>query len=74
MVKLGSIVRCRISRMIGTVIARTERLYGCVRITIQPPKYPESFTIDERQCELVDEEDFDIGIAEFLEKVKQQKR
>jgi hypothetical protein len=57
-VQLGTKVRDSLSGIEGVVIARTEWLYGCIRITIQPHgahdgKPFEAFTIDEPQCEIV---------------------
>jgi hypothetical protein len=61
-IPLAAIVRDRVSGLEGLVIARTEWLYGCVRISIQPygahdGKPIESFTIDEPQCVLVREDE-----------------
>jgi len=60
-INLGDRVRDRISGIVGIAIARTEWLYGCVRISIQPekaekdkPNKPaENFTVDEPQCEVL---------------------
>lgn len=58
-VSLGDRVRDRISGAQGIAIARTEWLYGCVRITIKPEKLDkdgkerDSVTIDEPQCEVL---------------------
>lgn len=51
---LGDEVKCRITGFKGTVIGRTEWLYGCVRITVQPKglrdrKIVETQTFDEPQ-------------------------
>lgn len=57
-VKLGQKVRDKLTGLEGAAIARTEWLYGCVRIVIQPfgekdGKPFETFVVDEPQCELV---------------------
>lgn len=57
-INLGDRVKERISGMKGIVIGKTEWLYGCLRLTIQPEdskdgKPVESFCVDEPQCELV---------------------
>ena len=58
-IKLGQRVKDKISGAEGIVIARTDWLYGCIRLTIQPEggwkdgKPLESFTVDEPQCEIV---------------------
>ena len=63
MIKLGSIVKDRLTGIKGTAIARTEWLHGCVRITIQPEgvtkekKAYDSHTADEQQIEVIKEAD-----------------
>ena len=57
-IKLGQKVRDSITGMKGTAIARTEFLYGCVRIAVQPTELKdgapvESVYIDEPQLEVV---------------------
>ncbi len=57
-IKLGQHVRDTISGNIGTAVARTEWLHGCVRITVQPEGTKDgnpydSFTVDEPQLEVV---------------------
>lgn len=58
-VNLGDRVKDRISGFQGIAVARTEWLYGCVRITIQPEKSAkdgkplENNTFDEPQCEVL---------------------
>ena len=57
-IKLGQIVRDTISGNEGTVVARTEWLHGCVRVTIQPEGGKDgvpydNFTVDEPQCIVV---------------------
>lgn len=57
-VGLGQRVRDRISGLEGVVIARTEWLYGCARITVQPQdtkdgKPAETYTLDEPQIEIL---------------------
>ncbi len=57
-IKLGQVVRDKLSGNEGTAIARTEWLHGCVRITIQPVGTKDgvpfdNFTVDEPQLEVV---------------------
>lgn len=54
MIQLGMRAKDRVTGLEGIVIARTEWLYGCTRITIQPEKrndgtHVDSITIDEPQ-------------------------
>lgn len=61
-VKLGQRVRDTISGIEGIVIARTEWLYGCSRVTVQPEgakdgKPYDYFVVDEPQLEPVDGRD-----------------
>lgn len=58
-VELGDIVQDPISGLVGTVVAITEWLVGCRRITIQPKAkkgevaYPDSFNMDEPIAKIV---------------------
>lgn len=57
-IKLGQVVRDKISGNEGTAVARTEWLNGCVRISIQPEGTKdgnpyEAFVVDEPQLEVV---------------------
>lgn len=57
-VRPGDRVKDKITGTTGIVVARTEWLYGCVRVTVQPEeskegKPAESFVVDEAQCEVV---------------------
>jgi hypothetical protein len=57
-IHLGDTARDTITGFQGTVVARTEWLYGCRRIVIQPNtlhegKPIENMSFDEPQCELV---------------------
>lgn len=58
-VNLGDRVKDRISGVQGIAVARTEWLYGCVRICIQQEKATkdgkpqDTFTVDEPQCEVL---------------------
>ena len=57
-IKLGQKVRDTISGTEGTAIARTEWLYGCVRVAVQPEGSKdgcpfEAFNVDEPQLEVV---------------------
>ncbi|KKK67279.1 hypothetical protein LCGC14_2955660 [marine sediment metagenome] len=59
-VKLGQRVRDTISGNEGTAVARTEWLYGCVRVVVQPEGSKDGcpydvFNVDEPQLEVVDE-------------------
>lgn len=58
-IALGDKVRDTLSGLEGTVVARTEWLYGCVRITIQPEgnkdgKAYETYTVDEPQLTVME--------------------
>lgn len=58
-IKLGQKVRDKISGNEGVVVARTEWLHGCVRLTIQPEGTKDgcpfdAFVVDEPQVEVVD--------------------
>jgi hypothetical protein len=58
-IKLGSIVKDRISGFTGVVTSRTEWLYGCVRLGVNPQeldkdgKHLEGRTFDEPQMEFI---------------------
>jgi hypothetical protein len=57
-VQLGDVVRDRVTGFQGVIVARTEWLNGCWRITVTPPadkdgKLADSQTFDEFQLELV---------------------
>ena len=56
--KLGVKAKDKVTGFTGILVARTEWLNGCVRVTLQPPmdkdgKIPESGTFDEPQIEVV---------------------
>lgn len=59
MIELGSLVRDVITSFTGIAIARTDWLYGCVRIMVQPTKLKKDGTvmdareIDEAQLEIL---------------------
>lgn len=59
-VNLGDRVKDRINGQQGIAIGRTDWLYGCVRITIQPEGLKtdgttlDNVTIDEPQCEVLE--------------------
>ena len=59
MIALGDRVKDRISGLAGIVVAKTEWLYGCVRVAVQPEKIGkdgkplEMQTFDEPQLDLV---------------------
>jgi len=60
-IKLGSKVKDKITGLVGIAMARTTWLHGCVRISIQPQELKdgkpiELYTIDEPQCEVIEEE------------------
>ena len=58
-INVGDRVKDRISGLQGIAIARTEWLWGCVRITLQPEgatkdhRCKESVSVDEPQCVVV---------------------
>ena len=57
-VELGQKVKDTLSGVKGTVIARTEWLFGCVRVTIQPTGEKDgvpfdAFSVDEPQVEVI---------------------
>lgn len=57
-VELGQKVRDRITGVEGIATARTEWLYGCTRILVQPQevkdgKPAEAMYVDEPQCEIL---------------------
>lgn len=60
-IKLGQKVKDTITGLEGIAIARTEWLYGCKRITIQPQgvtddnKPADPVFVDEPQCEVVED-------------------
>jgi hypothetical protein len=60
-IKLGHIVKDRISGFTGVVVARTEWLFGCVRVNVEPMKLDKddkavgSRVFDEPQLEIVGE-------------------
>jgi hypothetical protein len=61
MIRLGQKVRDVVSGASGVAIARTEWLYGCLRITFQPPldkdgKPCDSICVDEEQLEVLDQD------------------
>lgn len=67
-IQLGQKVRDTLSGVVGTVIARTEWLYGCLRITIQPSGEKDgvpldAFVIDEPQAALIEDTVADPAVA-----------
>ncbi len=54
MIKLGSKVRDLYTGFVGTAVARTEWLYSCTRITVEPLKLKKDGAIGE--CETFDEQ------------------
>jgi len=58
-VVLGQTVRDKLTGLTGTVVARTEWLYGCVRLTVQPHGVKDGkpfdfYTFDEPQAEVLE--------------------
>ena len=58
MVELGDEVKDTVTGFIGIVVARHQYLYGCTRISVQPPvdkdgKVPDSHGFDEPQLEIL---------------------
>ncbi len=45
-IKLGQKVRDTITGMEGTAVARTEFMYGCVRIAVQPAELKDGTPVD----------------------------
>lgn len=60
MVKLGDRVKDNITGFEGIAVARTEFLYGCVRVCVQPGKLKDGKTID---AEWFDEQRLDVKSA-----------
>ena len=57
-INLGDVVKDTLTGLKGTVIGRTEWLYGCVRVIIQPTgvkdgKTADVTTVDEPQCVVI---------------------
>lgn len=58
-INVGDRVQDKITKLQGVAIARTEWLFGCVRVTIQPEgldkdgKTKGSYTVDEVQCKVI---------------------
>jgi len=57
-VKLGDRVKDVITGLTGLAVAEHRYLYGCCRITVQPPidkdgKVPEGYTFDEASLEVL---------------------
>ena len=56
-IPLGCEVEDTVSGLKGIAIAKTDWLYGCIRICIQPPavdgKLPESVSFDEPQLKII---------------------
>ena len=46
MIKLGDEVRCSLTGFTGTAVSRSEWLFGCVRIGVQPPMKDGAFVAD----------------------------
>lgn len=67
MIKLGDKVKDSITGFSGIVVARTEWLNGCARITVQPEKtdkdgkVPETHTFDEPQLTVSKEAKYQRG-------------
>lgn len=58
MIHLGDKVKDKVSGLTGIVVARTEWLYGCIRLTVQPQELHDGrpvdgYTFDEPQAELI---------------------
>jgi len=61
-IKLGQKVRDEITGYTGIAVARTEWLYGCVRVTVQSSELHngmpvEAYIVDEPQLEVVTEKE-----------------
>lgn len=58
MIKLGSKVKCKITGLVGVVVARIEFINGCVQYEVQAAigkdnKIPEAEGIDEGSLEII---------------------
>lgn len=58
-INLGDKVKDKITGLTGIVIAKTEWLYGCERVTVQPQegkdgKPADAFGLDTAQCEVLE--------------------
>ena len=72
-INLGDRVQDKITGIKGIVVARTEWLFGCVRITLQPEKSKEgkpadNYTIDEPQAKIITKKAIPIA-EEKIEKI-----
>ena len=68
-IELGDVARDRLTGLEGVVVATTEWLYGCRRVTLQPQTLKEgkpldSQTFDEPQVELVGAAKFERYVEE----------
>lgn len=68
-IRLGEVVRDRMTGFAGVAIARTSWLFGCDRITVQPKevkdgKIVDSQTFDEMQLERTNEPEFEAKMPE----------
>ncbi len=57
-IKLGDKVRCNITGLIGTAVARTEFINGCIQYEVLPrmrkdQKIPEGISIDQQSLEVI---------------------
>lgn len=50
-IRLGQYARDTITGIQGVVVARTEWIYGCVRIVIQPPGERDGKAIEMHSCD-----------------------
>jgi len=61
MIKLGNVVRDKITGFTGVVVCRSEWLNGCVRVAVQPKELKDGVPIkecafDEDQLEVISED------------------
>ena len=57
MINLGDTVKDKISGFTGVVVARTEWLYGCIRLAVQSQKTTKNGSLLEKMLELLHEND-----------------
>ena len=67
-IQLGQKVRDTITGYTGVAVARTEWMYGCVRITVQSQELKdglptEGYAVDEPQLELVEDKKPQTGVT-----------
>jgi len=57
--RCGSVVKCKLTGFVGTIVAKTQFINGCIQYEVLPKevdkdgKYPEAVSIDEQSLEKV---------------------